>query len=184
MMLPYSLGIIATIATFCSAHVAKCSVMMHVTSTSGNDTHCRLLSLWIILACRLDTMLYYVHKQYIFICTLQDTLAYKLTYGRCDMHMLCILIWLLHYKLICWDWSACRASTNASIIYKYISETCKNCTGWILEGYWPIERLLTSVGRSLSIVQLFCVFLLWAFTLKAMTQAYRSCSTRETCWEN
>ena len=41
---------------------------MHVTSTSGNDTHCRLLSLWIIPACRTGTVLYYMH---IFICTLR-----------------------------------------------------------------------------------------------------------------
>jgi len=38
-------------------------------------------------------MLYYTHEQHVLICALQHTLAYKLTYGRCDMHMLFILIY-------------------------------------------------------------------------------------------
>ena len=39
----------------------KCSMIMHVTSTSGNDTHCQLLSWWIIISARRPgTMLYTV----------------------------------------------------------------------------------------------------------------------------
>ena len=115
--------------TFCSAHVqCKCSMIMHVTSTSGNDTHCQLLSLRIIPAHRPCTMLYYMHKQHIFICAPQHALAYKLTYGRCDMHMLSILI---YDKLICCDSPARRAGTNASVLY-----TCKHCSLTVLIRLW------------------------------------------------
>ena len=73
----------------------KCSLIMHGISTNSNDTraHCQLLSLWIIPVHRPGTMLYYVHKQHTFICALQHTLAYKLTYGGCDMHMFSKLIY-------------------------------------------------------------------------------------------
>jgi len=55
-------------------------MIMHVTSTSGNDTHRQLLSLGIIPARRPGTMLYYEHEQHIFMCALQHTLAHKFTY--------------------------------------------------------------------------------------------------------
>jgi len=89
----------------------KCSMTMYVAPRNGNDTHCRLFSLWIIPARRPATMLKvqdwntlieqsptlieqlckHACMNNIYICTLQHTLAYKLTYSRCDMHMFCIL---------------------------------------------------------------------------------------------
>ena len=42
-------------------------------------------------------MLYYVHEQQMFICTIQHTLAYKLTCSRCDMYIYINVPYILMY---------------------------------------------------------------------------------------
>ena len=88
----------------------KCSMIMYVTCTSGNDTHCQLLLLWIIPARRPDTVQCYItYMNNIHIYLLPHEIEHTV-----HTYALYTYIQLLHYKLIRWDGPIRRAGTNAS----------------------------------------------------------------------
>ena len=74
-----------------------CMIML-VTSTSGNDTHFWLLLLWIILAHYVGQVQCYIMcMNYIYLFA---HFACKLTYSRCDMHILCMHVLLYNYTTL------------------------------------------------------------------------------------